>query len=202
MGQRKTPGSILAAQGRPIRHQPTQRRRRAQRSARVGAQTDCGRTHEHAGRRSRTGSPRQTVRMPRLRDIPEPAVLAGDAVGELVQVRLAHQHGPLRAPIGHVRTVRLGHRPGTRIKRRPTCRGKTLNIEEILHRQRQPPERTLGTGRLEGYGLGLRPGLVDHNERPRGRTPPSRLKGRFRQLGRRQLSGLQGGRDFTQGPLQ
>ena len=104
--------------------------------------------------------------MSRLGDIAEPAILAGDAVGELVQVRLAHQHGPQRAPIGHVGTIRLGHRPGAGIKRRPARRGQTTNIEEILHRQRQPPEWTLGTGRLEGYGLGLRPGLVDHNERP------------------------------------
>ena len=121
---------------------PAARRRNPDRAARIGAERRVRERRDECGRRAAARSAGGPAGRRRVRDRPVVEILRGDAVGELVQVRLANVcvAGLLEQPHGRSRLGRdvIGEHG------RPIRRPHPGRVEQILHSEPDPTR-----GRLE-----------------------------------------------------
>ena len=115
-------------------HHPTARRRDADRAARVRAERGVGEAGRERRAATRARPARRTARRERIGHVAEVRVPARDAVGELVQVRLAHVRVAGRLEPGHGLGAALGHVVGE--QDRAVGRRQPGGVEQVLDRER------------------------------------------------------------------
>ncbi len=126
---------------RAIAGQPAQCRRHADGPSRIRADGGNRRTLLHAGRASAGRPSCECLRIPRLCAVAVLAVLAGDAVSQLMQMRLAHDHGAGRSqPRGHGGVSRCDAVLG-RIEMRAASGRVARDIEAIFNPDGNAEER-------------------------------------------------------------
>ena len=117
-----------------ITRQAAQRRRNAYGSAGVSADGGDRRTFLHSSGAAARRSASQPAWIARLDAVTVVRIFPGDSVGELMQVRLAHDERALRTQARGHGGISGGHGISHRVETRAAAGGKSAEIEAILER--------------------------------------------------------------------
>ena len=131
---------VAHAQRRAIAGQSAQGRGRANRAAGIGADARQRRALLDSRRRSARRPARQQRCILRLQAIAVVAILAGNAIGQLMQVRLAGDHRARRLEPRCDPRVRRRRRRASGIEARAAAGHESFEIETILERDRKAEE--------------------------------------------------------------
>ena len=166
---------VAATDGGAIAGHPAERRGRAHGAAGVSADGGYRRTLLHARHRS-TGRPAgECARIAWLHAIAKLRILAGNTIGQRMKMSFAHDHCAGGAQLLHQPGVARGRAVQIAVKAHAARGRRAGEVEAVLHRDRQTPQRGAAVAERAAIRARHRLGTRSFRARPRGILPQVRV---------------------------